>query len=356
MRTEPVCGNFAVLDRLRGVAALLVLLDHAGCVLLGRDLVPRNLLAVQFFFMLSGFVVACGYDARMRAGMGFGNFILRRVIRLYPLILLGAGFGGATLLATDPAFATEPTSLLALLLAILCVPAPDMGFGFGRFPVNPPEWSLFFEIAANLAFATVLPRIGRTTLIGVAIGTSLLYAALTIAFWPGSMPFWCEGVGAAGTFSTGIVLWRLHVRGVVFRWAPSWLALSLTLVAICASPLSLGPSLTPLASLVLFPAIILAGAAHGRCQSGPTGLGALSYPLYILHWPVLLLARAWLMPVIGPTLSVLAACVVACLVAWAALHLFDLPVRARLGRFLLAPRKPKSIGRPSRAGIAAQGV
>lgn len=356
MRAKPAFGNFVVLDRLRGVAALLVLLDHAGCILLGRDLVARNLLAVQFFFMLSGFVVACGYDARMREGMGTPDFIRRRVIRLYPLILLGAGIGAIVLLATDPAFASDPMALFTLLLAILCVPAPEAGFGFGRFPVNPPEWSLFFEIAANFAFATVLTRISRHALIGVAISASGLYAALTIAFWPGAMPFWCEGVGAAGTFSTGIVLWRLHAGGMVFRWAPTSLALSGMLVAICASPLSLGPALAPLASLVLFPAIILAGAAHGRGPRGSAGLGALSYPLYILHWPVLLLARAWLMPVIGPNLSVPVACAGACLVAWAALHLFDLPVRARLSRFLLAPRMPKAIGDPSGASVATQCV
>lgn len=356
MQAGAVCGNFAVLDRLRGVAALLVLVDHAGCVLLGRDLVPRNLLAVQFFFMLSGFVVACGYDARMRAGMGAGDFILRRVIRLYPLILLGAALGACTLLATDPFFATAPTPLLTVLLAVFCIPSPEAGFGFGHFPVNPPEWSLFFEIAANLAFATVLPRLSRQALIGVAIGASLLYAALTIVYWPGSMPFWCEGIGAVGTFGIGIVLWRLHARGMAFRWTPSWPALSASLVGVCISPMSLGPLMSPLTNLVLFPAIILVGATHGRRQTGSGWLGALSYPLYILHWPVLLLARAWLMPVIGPTLTIPVACVVAGLIAWSALHLFDLPVRAWLSRVLLQPRMPQSIDQPSRAGIAAQGV
>jgi peptidoglycan/LPS O-acetylase OafA/YrhL len=334
MRTESASGNFVVLDRLRGVAALLVLVDHAGCILLGRDLVPRNLLAVQFFFMLSGFVVACGYEARMQAGMSAHHFLLRRAIRLYPLIFLGVAVGTGALLVTNPAFARSPDAFLTVLLAFVCWPAPEAGFSFGRFPVNPPEWSLFFELAANLGFATVLPWLRRRAVTLLAIGASVLYAALTIKYWPGSMPFWCEGIGAAGAFSTGIALWRRHQDVAFLYQAPrpvlAWPVLALVFTAVCMAPLPLGPFVSPLAGLALFPAIILAGAAHGRSKGKPDLLGALSYPIYILHWPVVLLVREWLAPIIAPTLAVPAACAIACCCAWAALSKYDLPLRARL--------------------------
>lgn len=361
MRVNSTPGNFVDLDRLRGIAAVLVLIDHAGCLLLGRDLVPRNLLAVQFFFMLSGFVVACGYEARMLSGMSARGFILRRAIRLYPLLLLGAAFGTGALLVTDPAFAADPQAMLSVLMAILCLPImQETAFGFGRFPINPPEWSLFFEIAANLGFAMLLPLIRKQILVLVAIGTSATYAVVTIAYWPGSLPFWCEGIGATGAFSTGIVLWRLHCqarkpRRTLGRW--SLAILSVILAAICMAPPSLGPVVTPLATLVIFPAIILAVAANGRSPGGSTALGALSYPLYILHWPILLLAREWIMPLIGAPLTVPVACAVACCCAGAALTTFDIPVRTRLARALLAPGLPlRSPGHPSRTGIAPQRV
>eukprot|EP01037_Dinobryon_pediforme_P009727 gene9727-9793_t len=293
--------HFVALDQLRGMAAVLVLLDHAGCILFGVDLVPRNLLAVQFFFMLSGFVLASGYEARLRAGLGTVDFLRRRMIRLYPLLWLGVAFGAAVLRSTDPGFATDPGALLAVLLAMLCLPSPDgsFGFGFGRFPVNPPEWSLFFELVANVGFAVVAPRLNRCTLTIFAIGASLLYGGMTAAVWPEPLPFWREAMGAAGAFGTGIAIWRWLPEGRQFVRSLPVSVLVLTLTSVCMLPEAVGPAVTPIAMIVVFPAVIALGAAKGR-YGRPSALGALSYPLYILHWPLLLLVRAWLLPVAGP--------------------------------------------------------
>jgi peptidoglycan/LPS O-acetylase OafA/YrhL len=332
------------LDQLRGVAAVLVLLDHAGCIFFGIDLVPRNLLAVQFFFMLSGFVLASGYDAKLRAGMGIAEFMRRRAIRLYPLILLGAVFGAVVLRSTDPAFAIDPGAAIAVLLAMGCLPGPDgaYSFGFGRFPLNPPEWSLFFELAANAGFAVIAPRLNRYWLAIIAIAASALYGAMTVAAWPEPVAFWGEAIGAIGAFGTGVSIWRWQLGRA--RSCGSWPArlLGLALASICIIPDSFGPALTPLATIVLFPALIVFGAAKGRSE-GSSWLGALSYPLYILHWPTLLLVRAWLLPVSSVYVSFGVGCVVAFGVALCGQHLFDTRSRACLTKvFSRLPQRPAS--------------
>lgn len=98
--------HFATLDGLRGVAALLVLLGHATAIDLSPalTLVPRKLLAVEFFFMLSGFVVAYAYEDRFRAGFSVREFLLRRAVRLYPMIVVGACLGTIQCAVALPAF------------------------------------------------------------------------------------------------------------------------------------------------------------------------------------------------------------------------------------------------------------
>ncbi|HEY8254564.1 MAG TPA: acyltransferase family protein, partial [Rhizomicrobium sp.] len=92
----PETKHFEILDGLRGVAAIAVLVGHASILFLQSTWVPRKLLAVQFFFMLSGFVITHAYEGKLRAGMTWREFMLRRIIRLYPLIVLAALVGFAS--------------------------------------------------------------------------------------------------------------------------------------------------------------------------------------------------------------------------------------------------------------------
>jgi peptidoglycan/LPS O-acetylase OafA/YrhL len=79
--------QFVLLDGLRGVAALAVVVTHA---LYFFPPTPMAYLAVDFFFMLSGFVLAHAYGERLRQGMTAGRFMAIRLIRLYPLYALGS--------------------------------------------------------------------------------------------------------------------------------------------------------------------------------------------------------------------------------------------------------------------------
>jgi peptidoglycan/LPS O-acetylase OafA/YrhL len=80
--------QFATLDGLRGVAAIAVTSLHFRFEL-GKFLLPHSYLAVDFFFVLSGFVLAYAYEDRLSEGMKPIQFLRLRVIRLYPLYLIG---------------------------------------------------------------------------------------------------------------------------------------------------------------------------------------------------------------------------------------------------------------------------
>jgi peptidoglycan/LPS O-acetylase OafA/YrhL len=92
-------GRFALLDELRGIAALAVCLFHIGTRATGVQLFPNGYLAVDFFFMLSGFVLAEAYQRLGRTGAGGGmdwaGFARRRLVRMAPVAVLGRHWVGS---------------------------------------------------------------------------------------------------------------------------------------------------------------------------------------------------------------------------------------------------------------------
>ena len=82
-------GRFGALDGLRGVAAVIVVLHHLGNERLGPFNPTFGYIAVDLFFALSGFVIALNYDHRFAGGMTVKEFMLKRVLRLYPLYAAG---------------------------------------------------------------------------------------------------------------------------------------------------------------------------------------------------------------------------------------------------------------------------
>ncbi|WP_425491028.1 acyltransferase family protein [Novosphingobium flavum] len=160
---------------MRGVAAVVVAVFHFH-----GELAPSGYLAVDFFFALSGFVLWKNYAPRFeRSGLTTGAFLLCRFIRLYPLFLLGAAFGFIFALQgylrhSDGA-ASAPDLVASAIFNIFMLPAP---FGRVLYPLNPPAWSLFYELLANAALCAVLVRVRYATSILIlciaAIGLILL--------------------------------------------------------------------------------------------------------------------------------------------------------------------------------------
>jgi peptidoglycan/LPS O-acetylase OafA/YrhL len=274
-------ARFHSLDALRGIAAIAVMLFHAG-----REaplFMARGYLAADLFFILSGFVLAHSYEARLRSGMSLGAFVRARLTRIYPLYWLGA-LTGCLLFAGSP----------LMILMIPTEPGPGL-----LFRANAPLWSLLFELIANLAWAIMAVRCSLRGLIGLTLllGALLVPAVVSHgnadigAFWPGALP---GLVRTFFSFALGVILFRLFVRsGSVRRATPlGWLLLPA--LAVLLAPLVAWQAVADLVTLgLVLPLIVWLGA---RWEVGTRWLaerlGGLSFPLYCLHAPFIAMGHA----------------------------------------------------------------
>ena len=336
-------ARFGVLDGLRGVAALGVLAAHASLVV-GRTVAPHGYLAVDFFFALSGFVVAHAYRARLQAGLGLLRFCLIRLIRLYPLALAGVIAGlAASLIAHAP----PPVDALRAL-ACGAVLAPCDGLqraGYGLWPLDPPTWSLFFELLANLVFVLFLVRRRRGVLAALtavsAAGLVLAagrFGSLEVGFLPQNL--WAGFFRVGFSFSLGLLMQERHWRR---GERPGFLALAAALALVLLWQGAANKALFDLpAVLALFPILLMlalkAPEVTGVQARLARWLGEISYPLYVLQWPVMVLAafvadRMGADGAVRPVIAVIGAGI-AVLVSQGALRLYDGPVRRRLTALL----------------------
>lgn len=168
--------ELAGLDMMRAIAALCVVLVHSSS-LFGQQLAPGAYLAVDFFFALSGYVIAHAYDHRP---MGLKAFAIRRVARLYPLYAMGLLLALALNLiaiATDQSGMELRDVLISFLLNAFYLPSPFGGKSSALFPLNTPAWSLFFELIVNLLYATAVFRIRRSVWALCALSAAMLVFA-----------------------------------------------------------------------------------------------------------------------------------------------------------------------------------
>ena len=184
--------RYELLDGLRGVAALMVIWYH---IFEGFATSPldqkfnHGYLAVDFFFILSGFVIGYAYDDRWTK-MKTGQFFKRRLIRLHPMVILGAIFGTAAFLIQGGVQwnGTEVATgsiIVSLILGILLLPCFPGGYGEVRgngemFPLNGPSWSLFFEYIGNIMYALFLRRLPTKWLRAFVIASGLGYASFAL--------------------------------------------------------------------------------------------------------------------------------------------------------------------------------
>lgn len=364
--------HYALLDGLRGVAALLVLWYHvhegfafaSGAPIIGS--INYGYLAVDFFFMLSGFVIGYAYDDRLHRSMSLGNFARRRLIRLHPMVVFGALLGVVCFLIQgaeqwDGTPASAPGIMTALLCAMLFIPALPGGFyevrGNGEtFPLNGPAWSLFFEYIGNIIYALVISRL-RTRIVGIlaiALGIGLAvftwtdasgYGSLGVGWTMGDYGFLSGSLRMLCPFTCGIFLSRVF-RPVAVKGAFWLCAATLTLLFIVPAlpadgPISLNGVYESICILLIFPLLVWLGASGTTTDAFSTRLcrflGDISFPLYITHYPVMYLFYHWMIKTGNHTLAdtwpvALGVMTLNILVAYAALRLYDEPLRRRLSR------------------------
>ena len=356
-RTSSGKDHFEVLDGLRGSAAFLIVIFHLFNYSFGWDtplsLVRHAYLAVDFFFGLSGFVVAYAYDDRWTR-MSIPQFFRIRLIRLHPLVLVGATLGllGYIFDPFAKAFnhTPAPMLLLAYVTSLLLLPSPPVG---GRQnetqALNGPAWSLMQEYLGNIAYALILRRLRAVTLgiIVVISGMILIWVANmrgTLDGGWGYTEIWMAPLRLTVSFVMGLWLYRIQSR--VRRPKIGLLVLSIILVVVFQMPkfpnvnaFSLNGLYDVACVLFLFPLIILCGA-HSNAGAGMMRLckfsGRLSYPLYITHIPFVYVIASFAATRHPGKLVVLACIFVVLpfviLLAWLAVKYIDEPVRAWLTR------------------------
>lgn len=347
--SAPPAGEtrYELLDGLRGVAAAVVLFAHACGQSGANQYFEKKYLAVYFFFMLSGFVVACAYEKRMKAGMPVLQFYLRRAIRLYPMLVAGTVLCVGYLVTFDQRFVADPAKYVAIIFSVLGLPYQHAEFNKTAFPINPPEWSLFYELLAYLIYGLLAAHLRLWHLIVCGIVSLALFAFGAHYYYGHQMGLIAHTFTAAAPFTIGILLWRNHeAQWLKLPPLPFWL-LATMVAAPCALPDSFDRGFDALIAATVFPIVIISGAAHGNRNSGPAmkALGDLSYPVYILHWPFILLAPMLLRGRTEPIVIALSGCVIAIFSAWLAFRYYDLPVRRYLNGSLR--RIPQPFGSAS---------
>ncbi|MCW1384837.1 acyltransferase family protein [Novosphingobium sp. KCTC 2891] len=277
---------------MRGIAALAVLMFHMGTLHLGGGVFDRSYLAVDFFYILSGFVLVPSLEQGAGAKTGAGRLIARRVTRLWPMMAVGTMLGIALTTASDGALPSVALVLSGLMFA------PLFDDNQPIFPLNAPQWSLLSELLANGAHVLVLRRLGLAVLVGLAGASWLTLTAMAHAH--GSLNAgdrgltWGQGLlRVSFGYIAGCVLARTHARWAPLaarhlRWwlAPSVFAALLVVPVLLVVPAASGD---PLTVLGFIPVVAIAAAARipdGLARTA-AWLGRISFPLYALHFPVL---------------------------------------------------------------------
>ena len=366
--------RYEILDGLRGVAAMLVLAYHLFEIHYhgGVDQpINHGYLAVDFFFVLSGFVIGYAYDDRWNK-MSTCSFFKRRLIRLHPMVIFGTLFG--TLMfyfgscEAFPLINDTPwwMVVLVMLWCFTMIPLPhsmDIRGWAETNPLNGPAWSLQWEYLANILYALLFRRFSKMALgICVAIFAAMTitlcldidvtgflqersYASYTVVGGWSTTPDQLQ-VGLTRLlypFFSGLLVSRvgklIKVRGGFW-----WCSLMITIL-LCMPWMGLGTEgdsrwtnglYEAFCILICFPLIVAIGAGSsvkgGKSEAINRFLGDISYPLYITHFPLIYMLMSWTDSHKDAPLGThifVSACVfiLAILIAYGAYKLYDLPVR-----------------------------
>ncbi|RYD98536.1 MAG: acyltransferase [Sphingomonadales bacterium] len=342
-------GRLHTIDGMRGIAALFVMIGHISAFLMPFGL-PRYWLAVDLFFLISGYVLGRVYEPRFREGMTAKAFMLARYIRLYPLYLVAillAIFGeGITLLMGMGKFGAGDFTVTALTGAVM-LPSPTWRTSDLLFPLNFPAWSLFFELVVNLVFVLAWRRLSAPILwaIVLACGIGVAVAMLSGEVNGGTAwsKFWWGFPRVGFSFFLGVLMQRWP-RAPDTISAKAWIPL-LALVAIFLVDPPHGLWFDALMVLVGFPLIVWFGAGIApRTIIALAILGDISFGVYVLHVPILalfwkvILFRGLTPLSMTPWIGFVLALVV-CAAAYALNRHYDIPARRWLGRSFVRPRK-----------------
>ena len=416
MTKEPIYleskPRYQILDGLRGVAALMVVIFHCFETynpMIGTQIINHGYLGVDFFFVLSGFVIGYAYDDRWDRMTTWG-FFKRRIVRLHPMLVAGTIIGacffflGANENLNTILDCKGWEFALSLLLGLLLIPTgPGLDIrGFSEtHTFTGPAWTLMYEYIGNILYALILRRLPTIILAIVCAACAVLTLDLTlglqiVTFPPVEMVL-PDGTVALSTgphynviggwsitpdqmyigfsrllypFICGLLISRilrsritpenpsgspLHARGG-FWWCSLILIAIFSIPQIGGKPGIADGAFQAISILILFPIVVLLGAGsvttHPRSTAVCQFLGGLSYPLYITHYPLMYLQMSWVAqhpdaPIWMHIVLNVGIVIMAIFIAWACYKLYDLPIRKWLTEHWLKRKSPETISTQS---------
>ncbi len=300
--------RFTTLDGMRGIAAIAVMLFHFTRHTSQPVFGAANL-AVDLFFCLSGFVIAYSYRRRLQTEMSITEFLIKRLVRLYPMFIIGSIIGAFALLekvAHGQTSLTPSGAVVAIALNSLYVPYLGdfyVELGNGRllsatFPTNDPAWSLFFELVVNAVFAVWAIRSAkRSPLLLVVLGASsfVVYAGATHHIDPGwgaanfigGFPRTLFGIFAGVFIFHTFDLLRLRLPKV----HPAVISVLLVVMFGLVPNVEHGRSFLWFADILIFVPLLVALGSISNPENALVRrifdyLGWISYPIYCVHYPI----------------------------------------------------------------------
>jgi len=365
-------NHYPILDGLRGVASVLVIMFHVLETFTGGNkfvqIINHGYLAVDFFFLLSGFVVAYAYDDRW-GKMTAWDFYKRRLVRLQPMVILGSIIGAALfyfqISPAMPNIAGTPfwEVLVIMIIGATLIPVPlsmDIRGWQEMHPLNGPAWSLFFEYIANILYAVLVRRFSKVVLsIFVTLAAFMLIQYLVtskngdlIGGWSlNSEQLYIGFTRVLFPFFGGVLLCRI---GKLIRIKNAFWWSSLLIIIMLGVPrigdqhhVWMNGIYESLCLIVVFPLIVSIGAGgelhSARSEKICNFLGEISYPLYITHYPLIYWFTAWVVnnkvPLgIKGLLMGLLVVITGLVIAYLSLRFYDKPVREWLRNKVLVKK------------------
>jgi peptidoglycan/LPS O-acetylase OafA/YrhL len=351
--------RFVTLDAMRGIAAISVMFFHY-LASTSYHVFGHGTYAVDFFFVLSGIVLTHSYGSKISNNMTFIQFMKVRMIRLYPFIMLGSILGAIAFIfyaiwSVIKKF--RPTDYaLSVLSGITIIPYPnhravpfvgDGTIGAPLFPINIPEWSLFFEILSSIMlFLVIRKRIKSQYLVGSAFillaCAYLHYRTLNLGWGMSTMLGGFPRTAFA--FFSGVMMYQLFVGLKELRVVVNpWMILVVTMMLFAL------PSTTniytrfvfgPILYFVVMPCLVFMALSNNddlKTRRLFVWLGRISYGVYAIHWPiyhiivVILYNTSWAREIKDAPLVL--ACIVAALVILVA-HMLTSVIDEPLRRWL----------------------
>ena len=305
MTTNTHPQRFHALDGLRGLAAVAVMLCHFT-QFWGLNWLKNAGSAVDLFFVLSGLVIVYSYGQKIISGMNFYEFMLIRFVRLAPLNIIAVLISGCTFLFMHQALApkydiTGPILAKAMVLGGGFIPYANVfqwPYGnyasvSGIFPLNLPAWSLFFEMLAYVVCFFYLSLTKKRPGLIFCLGCFCVFIA-TIIHTKNFNPGWQAGdfyLGTArvmGGFFAGALILKLSATPSLLKYLVAMLTCIFAFYFF-----AVGDALTVMINtFCLIPLLIWSVRSvrvEGIVKKACVFLGFISYPIYILHIPIVTL-------------------------------------------------------------------